>query len=128
MANVDATLEVEVAWSPAPREVRRACLVLPCGATVADAVRASGWIDVQALLRDPASGLVAAVWGQACEASRVLRDGDRVEILRTLAVDPMDARRERYEATGGEQALRRKRQALQPRKRRAPRTTSRSSA
>ena len=120
MASADAGIDVEVAWSPAPREMRRARVHLASGASVADAVRASGWPEVQAAIGDPASRLVLAVWGQACEAARVLRDGDRVEILRVLEIDPMDARRERYEAAGGAQALRRKRRALQPNKGRGP--------
>jgi putative ubiquitin-RnfH superfamily antitoxin RatB of RatAB toxin-antitoxin module len=36
----------------------------------------------------------------------VLRDGDRVELLRPLAVAPMDARRARYRKSGGVQAIR----------------------
>jgi putative ubiquitin-RnfH superfamily antitoxin RatB of RatAB toxin-antitoxin module len=128
MASAEAAMEieVEVAWSPAPRDVRIARVRLPAGATVADAVRASGWPEVQSVIADPASPLVMAVWGRACEGTRALREGDRVEILRVLSIDPMEARRERYEAAGGAPALRRKRKALQPRKGRA--SISRSSA
>ena len=107
MANADAKMTIEVAWSPAPRDVRLVRLRLSPGATATDAVR------------------VMAVWGRACAGTHELREGDRVEILRRLAIDPMEARRDRYEAAGGVQALRRKRQALQPKK---GRSTSRSSA
>jgi putative ubiquitin-RnfH superfamily antitoxin RatB of RatAB toxin-antitoxin module len=126
--HVDSGLAIEVAWSPAPRDVRLARVCLAPGATVADAVRACGWPEVQSVIDDPVSGLATAVWGQGCEASRALREGDRVEILRVLEVDPMEARRERYDAAGGASALRRKRQALQPRKVRGTKPTSRSSA
>ncbi len=34
------------------------------------------------------------VWGEPCDRDRVLREGDRVELYRPLAVDPMTARRE----------------------------------
>ncbi|HEX4509723.1 MAG TPA: RnfH family protein [Burkholderiaceae bacterium] len=119
-------LAIEVTWSPAARRVLQSTLSLAAGATVGHAVRACAWAEVQAAIGEEAQGLSLAVWGQACDASRELRDGDRVEILRGLEIDPMDARRVRYEADGGEQALRRKRRAKQPLKARgAP--TSRSS-
>ncbi len=35
------------------------------------------------------------VWGRACDAARLLRDGDRIEIYRPLQADPKDARRQR---------------------------------
>jgi putative ubiquitin-RnfH superfamily antitoxin RatB of RatAB toxin-antitoxin module len=116
MANVDAgapTIEVELAYSPAPREMRTAALRLPAGSTVADALRASGWED---LVRAAAGGgpLATAVWGQARALSAALREGDRVEVLRPLTVAPMEARRARYEAAGGVKALRKRRQAMQP--------------
>src|SRR5690348_14040127 len=98
MAPAETMLAIDVTWSPAPREVRVARLRLPAGATAADAVRASGWADALPAIADPARRLTLAVWGQACEPGHALRDGDRVEILRALEVDPMDARRERYEA------------------------------
>jgi len=39
------------------------------------------------------------IGGKRVEAGRVLRDGDRVEILRPLALDPRDARRRRANAS-----------------------------
>ena len=38
-----------------------------------------------------------AVWGQEVSADHVLADGDRLELLRPLQVDPMTARRRRAE-------------------------------
>jgi putative ubiquitin-RnfH superfamily antitoxin RatB of RatAB toxin-antitoxin module len=35
-----------------------------------------------------------AIWGAVVAPDRVLRDGDRVEILRPLRMDPRDARRQ----------------------------------
>ena len=115
MANADAGgpgITVEVAFSPAPREMRTASLRLPPGATVADALRASGWPEVAP--NDGEGDLVVAVWGQARPLGAVLHDGDRVEILRPLKVAPMDARRARYEAAGGVKSLRKRKQAMQP--------------
>ena len=66
---------------------------LPEGATVADAIAAAG-ID----WRPHAAGPDAAewgIWGKACGPGTPLRDGDRVELLRPLAADAKDQRRER---------------------------------
>ena len=108
-------ISVEVAWSPAPREMRRITLRLPSDATISDALLATGWPELQGT----ASGLVTAVWGQARGHAHRLREGDRVEVLRVLVIDPMQARRARFEADGGVKELRRRRQAMQPKKGRA---------
>ncbi len=113
MANAEgegAALNVEVAWSAAPREMRTATLQLPAGATLAQALAALAWpaFDV-ARQGDDAfgeAGLSAAVWGRSRPLTHVLRDGDRVEVLRALAIAPMDARRVRYRDAGGVKALR----------------------
>ena len=65
-------------------------LQLPDGATVADALQAS------ALSCDGMAGF--AVFGVRADASTRLHDGDRVELLRPLLVDPKQARRRRAEA------------------------------
>ena len=103
-------LNVEVAWSPAPREMRTVSLQLLAGATLADALLATGWAEVDAARHgEDAFGqacLAAAVWGVSRPLAHALRDGDRVEVLRALPIDPMDARRVRYRAAGGVKALR----------------------
>lgn len=66
---------------------------LPAGATVADAVRASG-----VLARHPeigAKGLRLGIHGRTVEGSVRLGDGDRVEIYRSLVVEAREARRRR---------------------------------
>ena len=62
-------------------------LDLPDAATVADAVAASGFD--QACVDD------YAVFGERVAAGDVLRDGDRLELLRPLQIDPKEARRRR---------------------------------
>jgi putative ubiquitin-RnfH superfamily antitoxin RatB of RatAB toxin-antitoxin module len=113
--SAEGRIAIELAFSPAPRELRCAALSLPAGATVADALRASGWPelaggDEAALAR---AGLAVAVWSHARPLDATLREGDRVEVLRALAVTPMEARRLRYEAAGGQQALRRRKHEAQ---------------
>ncbi|HEY4066712.1 MAG TPA: RnfH family protein [Burkholderiaceae bacterium] len=94
MAN--AELRVSVVFSPRAGEVDEVELRLPAGATVADALSASG---MQA--RHPAHDLAAlpvGLWGAFCERGDVLRDRDRVELYRPLRVDPKEARRQRQAA------------------------------
>lgn len=80
-------VEVVRAW---PRRFEAASLELAEGATLAQAVAAAGF-DGDAEV----SGY--AVFGVRADAGTVLRDGDRVELLRPLQVDPKDARRRRAE-------------------------------
>ena len=86
-------ISVEVAYSPRPGVVDNVPLQLPEGATLADALQASGLLTRHAL---DAATLRAGVWCKAKELATVLRDRDRVEIYRPLFVDPKEARRQRY--------------------------------
>ena len=77
-------VEVVLAW---PRRFESVRLDLPEGTTVGEAIERSG------LALD---GVVAvAVHGLRVERDAPLRDGDRVELLRPLQVDPKEARRRR---------------------------------
>ena len=103
---------VDVAWSPAARETLTATLTLPAGATIAAALAATGWPALACAAEgEPAfadAGLSAAVGSRVRPLVHALRDGDRVEVLRGLVADPMAARRVRYEAAGGVDALRKR--------------------
>ncbi|SCK55041.1 hypothetical protein VAR608DRAFT_5653 [Variovorax sp. HW608] len=91
-------LRVTLVCSPAPREVFEEILSLPEGATVRDAVLASGLAAAH-----PAFDWQAAapgIWGRAVEWTQALADLDRVELCRPLAVDPKVARRERFKQQG----------------------------
>jgi hypothetical protein len=70
-------------------------LTLPVGATVADAVRASGVLDRRPEMAAAAPDV--GIWGRACAMTQRLEDGDRVELYRPLTVDPKEARRVRAE-------------------------------
>lgn len=119
-------MRVTVVYSPAPRLVREWELMLPEGATAAQALAASGLFlefpEVAHRAADPAQGrderqaqrpgseprpdearagaLALSVWGRLQAGSHVLRDQDRVEVLRPLRVDPKVARRERFSKQG----------------------------
>ena len=91
-------LHVSVAYSPRVGEVDEVELDLPAGATLIEAIRASGLIE-----RHPELDIAAArigVWGRVQPASQPLRERDRVEIYRALQVDPKEARRLRYRRDG----------------------------
>jgi putative ubiquitin-RnfH superfamily antitoxin RatB of RatAB toxin-antitoxin module len=45
-----------------------------------------------------------AVWGKPVTLQHVLKEGDRLEILRSLRVDPKVARRERFQRQGAKTA------------------------
>ena len=100
MAPDDAstTLRVSVAYSPRAGEVDEVGLQLAPGATVADALRASGL-----QVRHPGLALdelPVGIWGASCDRDDALRDRDRVELYRPLRVDPKEARRLRQLAQG----------------------------
>ena len=76
-------IEVVFAW---PRRCESVMLELADGATVADAL---------AQVTSPAGIVAHAIHGICVETSQLLRDGDRLELLRPLVADPKDARRRR---------------------------------
>lgn len=78
-------VEVVAAW---PHRCERKVVELPVGAHLEDAVAAAGFT----VLEDVAG---VAVFGQRVTMHHVLVDGDRVELLRGLKVDPKAARRAR---------------------------------
>jgi putative ubiquitin-RnfH superfamily antitoxin RatB of RatAB toxin-antitoxin module len=73
-------------------------LVLPAGATAADALERS---KIFALHPDLDRGAcMIGVWGREVAPGRVLSEGDRVEVLRPLTQDPRERRR-RAACAGG---------------------------
>lgn len=95
-------VSVTVLYSPAARQVHEWRLTLPAGATVIDALRASGLPAVFPALDPGACDL--GVWGSKATPGQLLRDGDRVEVYRPLQVDPKLARRERFRRQGARAA------------------------
>lgn len=82
-------MNVEVAWV-GPDFSALVALDLADGATVADAVAASGLL---ARIAKPGTELAYAVFGRSAAPSRPLAEGDRVEMTRPLVVDPATRRR-----------------------------------
>jgi putative ubiquitin-RnfH superfamily antitoxin RatB of RatAB toxin-antitoxin module len=85
-------MEVEVVYALPEREDAVRLRLAP-GATVADAVRASG-----ILARHPEIDFAHSklgVYGRLVTPQTRLADGDRVEVYRPLLIDPKEARRRR---------------------------------
>ena len=80
----DVRVEVIRAW---PHRFDSVVLSLPSGATVADALSASGFAE--------AAHPAVAIHGVIATPDTVLNDNDRVEVLRPLQTDPKEARRRR---------------------------------
>lgn len=70
-------------------------LQLPAGTSLTEAVTRSGLL--QKFPEAAARPLACAIFGRAVPLTYELRDGDRIEILRPLLVDPKQSRRETAE-------------------------------
>jgi len=76
-----------------PERLFNADLVLPDGATVADAIAKSGIRDAWPGVEISADRI--GIFARKVSLDATLRDGDRVEIYRPLNIDPKEARRKR---------------------------------
>ena len=97
MAN-EALISVTVCYSAAARQITQVELQLPQSSCVADALRASHLLD--AVADAEVDALETGVWGRKVPPNHLLHDGDRVELYRSLKVDPKMARRERFTRQG----------------------------
>lgn len=96
------SISVTLLCSPAARQTFEQALDLPEGATVSEAVLASG-LDGQFPALDWRA-LTPGVWGKVVGWGRVLQQDDRLELCRALLVDPKVARRERFQRQGSRAA------------------------
>lgn len=83
-------LRVEVAYALPDRQALVA-LEVADGTTVQQAIEHSGIAEQfpESDLRECAVG----VWGHVAQRQQLVRDGDRIEIYRSLAIEPREARR-----------------------------------
>lgn len=85
------TVAVEVVFALAERQ-ELVAVRFPAGITAREAVDQSGLAN-----KFPEQDLSACqlgIWGRPVENDRQLQDGDRIEIYRSLLIDPRDARRQ----------------------------------
>jgi uncharacterized protein len=123
-AALPALMSVELVYAAAPHVLETVTLRLPVGASAGDALRASGfgdrfgdrsgdrsgdpsgdWSDDR--LGELRDGLRLGLWGRLCSPAETLCDGDRLELLRPLLIDPMEARRQRLRRDGLRKTARR---------------------
>ena len=84
-------MKVAIAFSPKAGAAVEWTGEVPEGATAMDAIRASGVLEGFPEI-DVGAGSIG-VWGRVCAAEMLLKEGDRVELYRPLAMDPNEARR-----------------------------------
>ncbi|WP_439518937.1 RnfH family protein [Hydrogenophaga sp.] len=91
-------MRITLMYASAPRTVHEIQLDVAPGCTLGQALAQAHW-----LARFPeieAQALATSVWGRKAARDDVLREGDRVEVVRPLRVDPKVARRERFVGQG----------------------------
>lgn len=107
-AALPALMSVELVYAAAPHVLETVTLRLPVGASAGDALRASGFGDrFGDRLGELRDGLRLGLWGRLCAPAETLCDGDRLELLRPLLIDPMEARRQRLRRDGLRKTARR---------------------
>ena len=92
--SASAKIVVEVAYAlPEKQYIQR--VTLQQGATVEEAIRASGLLELRTDI-DLSKNKVG-IYSRPVKLADVLQDGDRVEIYRPLIADPKELRRQRAE-------------------------------
>lgn len=94
-AQDDAAVAVELVFATRERQ-RLVEVVLPAPATVASAIAASRIAD--AFPEFDFENCEVGIWGRVAVRSQRLKNGDRVELYRSLNCDPREARRVLAEA------------------------------
>ena len=98
-------IEIQCVFSPAPRQVLLMSLRLPVGSLVKDALAQLGQLPewralVTGLSADFENHPKQGIWGRLVAPQHALKQGDRLEIYRTLLVDPKMARKQRFKRQG----------------------------
>lgn len=99
---IDMDLAIVLVYSPKPRTVREIALAVPEGTTVGDALQRSGLLEH--VSAPEMVTLECGIWGRKVPLTQPLRANDRVELYRSLLVDPKVARRERFVSQGAKSA------------------------
>ena len=95
-------MKVSLIYSPAPRVVREWIMEVPSNTRAEWVIEKSGVLQAFPQLQTDA--LLLGVWGQRVETSHILLPDDRLEVYRSLLVEPKVARRERFKRQGSKGA------------------------
>ncbi len=92
-------------FSPAPRQLVQASLTLVPGSSVQDAIEAfkasaefKPYLEAFTAAARPVQG--QGIWSRRVALNELLKEGDRLEIYRSLLVDPKIARKQRFKGQG----------------------------
>ena len=113
-------IEIELVFADAPHQIERETLLLPAGATAGEACAASTLISRLGGCAAAGQGggahapLCLGLWGRLCGPDTVLQPHDRLELLRPLQADPMEARRQRLRRDGLRKVKRAPRKVCKP--------------
>ena len=92
-------LNITVLYSPRPRVVVEHALQVPPNCTVIQAIEASGLLQSQPEIDlSLPQAFSVGIWGRKTTLTHGLKEGDRIEIYRSLLIDPKTARRSRAKA------------------------------
>lgn len=100
----DEQLRVRVVYALPDQQASVDLQVAP-GTTLTEAVARSGLL--QKFPEAATRPLACAIFGRAVSLTHELRDGDRIEILRPLLIDPKQSRREAAQRSRAEAKARR---------------------
>ena len=95
------TLRVRVVYA-LPDQQLGVSLEVAAGSSAAEAITRSGLLEK--FPETASHPLACAIFGRAVPLTHPLRDGDRVEILRPLLIDPKQSRRAAAERSRAKQA------------------------
>lgn len=84
-------VRVELVYIPADKPAVHMHLNLAAGSTVADAINQSGLEAIHPETADLAIGIFA----KRVTQDTILNEGDRIEVYRSLTIDPKEKRRQR---------------------------------
>jgi len=90
-------MRIELAYADPVREILMG-LEVRSGCTVLECVEGSGLFRLVPELRDAEIGF--AMFGRRVEPAAAVSEGDRIEVLRRLEIDPKEARRRRARRAG----------------------------
>jgi putative ubiquitin-RnfH superfamily antitoxin RatB of RatAB toxin-antitoxin module len=99
-------VQVTLCWSLGPRHVQEQSLQVPVGSTIQAALdlAMAQWLSSQpsadATTLSALQFQQAGIWGKKAPWTQLVQAGDRIELYRTLKVDPKVARRQRFKRQG----------------------------
>jgi putative ubiquitin-RnfH superfamily antitoxin RatB of RatAB toxin-antitoxin module len=100
------TIQVAVCWSQGPRHVHEQSLQVPAGSTVktALALAMAQWLSSHPSADSTTLSSLQfqqpGIWGKKVPWTQLVKADDRIELYRSLKVDPKVARRQRFKRQG----------------------------